>query len=598
MDDIVRFLADHAPWRSLPPESVVSAVSDLQIEFFPEGATVSSSKGPLPFLVIVRTGALEARGTQSARLLGRFAEGDCVHGVQSSGEVPSDIVAVEDTLAYLMPPESLDLLLSQESVARFFRLRGEEAFTPGGLGAVPDGAAVRLRELPLRRPVTCSPDATIGEVALRMREEDEACAVLTGPTLGVVTDRILRNEVAAGGMPSEAPVSAIMQTPVPNLSPDATLLQAVTTMMRHETAYVPVLENGEVVSFVGRRDLIEAGIPSPLLYDRALKNREDDSLARYGRQLRASAMQLLQSGFSPGALGEVMAQSHDNLVRKLIWDAKKALGEAPGAFCWLVPGRLGRQEAFLVATQEHALAYEDGLSAADAEWFLSFANHVSHGLGQAGFRRSTREILATNPLWCRPASAWRSYFSDWAGHPDPAIAAQAAPFFDSRVVAGNLDEDEILPALREAGANRAFHARLTRNLIAAPPPLGFFRNAVLERDGTTSTQLDLASRVIVPIVGVARLVALEARLGASTTEERLAKASLSSFLDASTAGELAFAHGWLSRFRLERQAGTAQDTDPGTVTPSHLDPDDRAMLAACFRVLSGVLEVLRGRGGA
>ncbi len=606
MDDIVRFLADQAPWRSLPFESLASAVSDIQIEFFPRGAPLSSSRGiPLPFLVIVRTGAVEARGTlsQPARLLGRFAEGDLVHGIRTSDDVPFDLIAVEDTLAYLMPEGSFDRLLSHDGFARFFRLGGEGALVSGEQGQLSDAAERLLRELPLRPALVDSPDATIGEVALRMRENDEGCAVITGRPLGLLTDRILRNEVVAGGIPPEAPVSAIMQTPVPCLSPDATVLQAITSMMEHETAFLPILEGERVVALLARADLVQAQVPSPLLLGRALKGTGRDSLTHYGRQLRATATQLLRSGFSPSALGRVMAQAHDNLVRELIRDARTTLGAAPGAFCWLALGRLGRKEPWLWAIQEHALAYEDGLCAADGAWFSSLASHVRTGLEQAGFGTSTREILATNPLWCRPASAWRSYFADWAVHPDPQVAAQAAPFFDARAVAGELDADaEILPALLEAGANSAFRARLTRNLLGEQPPIGFFRNGVLEADGTLLDQLDVTRRVLTPIVAVARLVALEARLGASTTQERLEKAGLSSFLDPSMAGELAMAHRWVSRFRLERQVGSGQaETDGGVVMPSELDPEVRAPLTRCFRILARVLDALRAqtadRGG-
>ena len=70
-------------------------------------------------------------------------------------------------------------------------------------------------------PPLCEPETTIGEAARTMiAESRSAILVRTRDGLGIVTDVDLREKVVAGGVSRDAPVSAIMSTPVHTIGAD------------------------------------------------------------------------------------------------------------------------------------------------------------------------------------------------------------------------------------------------------------------------------------------------------------------------------------------------------------------------------------------
>jgi CBS domain-containing protein len=590
MDDVVRFLAEQAPFGTLPPEALAASVSKLQIEFFPRDARLPSERAP--FVYILRTGAVEVRS--SGTLVARVGEGDCVEAALW-GDGPHEVVAVEDTLAYLLPRESFEGLLCWESFARFFRGGGEALAHALWAGRDQAGAGMgQVRSIALLPAVFCHPQDTIAEAALRMRECDASCVVVLAEPPAILTDRDLRNEVVAGGMPVEAPVSVIM-TPVPGLPEETTLVEALVVMMERGVSHLPVLEGGRVVGLLTDRDLIQAHAPSPLLLGRVLSAPDnEEGLAEHGRQARLATASLWRAGWEPSAIGKVMALSHDHLVRHLIAEARRVLGAPPCPFCWLVPDSLGREEPSLFPMQAHAIAHEDGMGPTGAAWFARLAQFVSDGLTRAGFRENTKQMVATNPLWCRPVAVWRRYFDDWAIHPDTSVAAQAGPFFDARAVAGDLDiRMELLPALRAAGAGASFRSRLARLALAQQPPLGFFRGRVLEKDGSCTDVLDLNQRVLDPIVRLARLASLQAGQPCSSTVLRLRMSTTDSFLSAGDSDALVVAYEWASKTRLERQLAVNSSTDSADVLdPASLSSEQRAGMVECFHILASALKSL------
>jgi CBS domain-containing protein len=90
------------------------------------------------------------------------------------------------------------------------------------------------------------------------------------------------------------------------------------------------------------------------------------------------------------------------------------------------------------------------------------------------------------------------------------------------------------------------------------PPLGFFRNFVLEREGSTRDLLDLKGRGSALIVDLARLYALEAGSAETNTLARLRLSASQSSLDQASAEELAAAFELINLFRMRHQYGQLQ----------------------------------------
>jgi CBS domain-containing protein len=150
-----------------------------------------------------------------------------------------------------------------------------------------------------------------------------------------------------------------------------------------------------------------------------------------------------------------------------------------------------------------------------------------------------------------PVSAWKSKFQSWIETPDPTALIDAANFFDFRRVHGTLDLAPLEETIREAGRHRLFLGRMAKNAIEFRPPLGLFR-----RIRENELGVDLKKGGIIPIVGIARLYALEFGIAARGTIERLAEASKgASGLSGDGAETLSEAFRFLLHVRLRDQLG-------------------------------------------
>jgi CBS domain-containing protein len=106
--------------------------------------------------------------------------------------------------------------------------------------------------------------------------------------------------------------------------------------------------------------------------------------------------------------------------------------------------------------------------------------------------------------WRRPLQEWEQLFRTWVHTPEPQALLEAAIFFDFRPVHGLLSLNSLEEIFLKAGERGLFLAHLARAALGFQPPLGFFRRIRQEEGG-----VDLKQGGIAPIVGLARLYALE-----------------------------------------------------------------------------------------
>ena len=112
---------------------------------------------------------------------------------------------------------------------------------------------MNVRELMTTAPVTVEPDATLGEVAVLMKQEDcgSIPVVEDGRLVGIVTDRdIVIRGVAAGSDPKTQRVSTVMSADPVTIRPDDDLADAEKVMAVRQIRRLPVVENGKLVGII------------------------------------------------------------------------------------------------------------------------------------------------------------------------------------------------------------------------------------------------------------------------------------------------------------------------------------------------------------
>ena len=121
---------------------------------------------------------------------------------------------------------------------------------------------MKVRELMTKQPTTVAPDATLGEVATLMKQDDcgSIPVVEGGRLVGIITDRdIVVRGIAAGVDPKTQRVSKIMSSDPVTVGPEDDITDAEKKMADRQIRRLPVVENGRLVGIIVTAQIARAG---------------------------------------------------------------------------------------------------------------------------------------------------------------------------------------------------------------------------------------------------------------------------------------------------------------------------------------------------
>lgn len=253
----------------------------------------------------------------------------------------------------------------------------------------------------------------------------------------------------------------------------------------------------------------------------------------------------------------------------------------------------------MVSDQDNALLLGDEFTADTDPYFLKLAEFVNDGLNRAGMTWCPGGVMAKNPQWRLTFSVWRQRFFQWIDSPSPQALLHAGIFFDARPLYGDTHLYETLyDAVRSrARANSIFQVMMNDAAQHYSPPLGFFKQFVLERDGNHHQVLDLKRRGTAPIVGVARSYALSAGLPQTSTLARLRAASEAGILSRELSTSLIDAHEFIASLRLRAQCRKFRAKAPvdNFMNPDDLSPLVRHQLKEAFTTVRDGQAAIKAR---
>jgi CBS domain-containing protein len=112
---------------------------------------------------------------------------------------------------------------------------------------------MKVRELMTKQPTTVEPNATLGEVATLMKQDDcgSIPVVEGGRLVGIVTDRdIVVRGIAAGADPKTQRVSKVMSSDPVTIGPDADVTEAEKKMADRQIRRLPVVDGAKLVGII------------------------------------------------------------------------------------------------------------------------------------------------------------------------------------------------------------------------------------------------------------------------------------------------------------------------------------------------------------
>src|SRR5690554_693593 len=380
-------------------------------------------------------------------------------------------------------------------------------------------------------------------------------------------------------------------------------------MIKNRLDHLVITEDGtsatQVVGIVSDHDVLLSQGYNPAIILHALMNTLDiTELADLRNRAELLLEHYIENEVALDFVTNVITEINDVIIQRALVVAKNKLDRdfeesANVKFCFLTLGSEGRKEQLLRTDMDNAIVYEDVEGEYDQkarDYLLAIAQEVISILETCGFQPCPYDIMATNPEWCQPLSQWKKYFESWIGSPHPESLMKASIFFDYRAVFGEKElagriTDHINELIK---GDRFFLTHLARNALLTPPPLGFFRNFVVEKSGEHRDKFDIKLRAMMPLIDAARLLALSQGLtGVSNTFQRLEKLAEKErhnreiYLEAARALEI------FMRFRV--MEGLKMGNSGRFIQPEALGKLQRQLLKNAFIPINEIQQLIKVR---
>ncbi len=608
----VQFLSGIEPFSFLPREEVEKIARKLQFVQYPEGTVLFvQGSSRVGYLYILAKGAAERYYEEDNQKTMRemLWEGDIYGGISmllNDGISVRTFKVTEKSNFYLMPREVfMETCSAYNSFREYFTDIFGKRMLERSYAAIVSKALQPRQDLGqlynqhvagvyTREPIFSGVDRSIREVAHLMAERRISSVFLKdaeGKCVGVVTERDLARRVIATGHDPAAPVSEIMTSPVTTVPEYALVSEALIAMVRNDIRHLGVTDTDDrVIGVLTSQDLIAAQGQSPFFLIREVLDAASmkEIIDRHER-LPSMVRSLISSGAKATNVNRIITTVSDAILDKVIGFALEEFDEPPVPFVFMIMGSEGRSEQTLKTDQDNAIIYEDVPESEEPaihDYFLKFGDRVCTLLNEAGYDFCEGGVMAKNPKWCRPLAQWKSYFSGWIHSAGAEDLLQASIFFDFRRGYG---EQRFIDELRKhlfdsLGGWSGFFRHLTENALHFKPPIGFFRNFVVESKGEHRNAFDIKS-AMTPIVDFARLYALKNRIEETNTMERLHQLNIKEVLSTADYEELEKAYGFLMQLRFARQASAVLDekSKPDNyINPKKLTRIEQKMLKEIF----------------
>ncbi|NEZ02700.1 cyclic nucleotide-binding/CBS domain-containing protein [Wenzhouxiangella sp. XN201] len=610
-------LRQREPFSFLAEDELTAVAQSVEVAYFRAGSDILSLGDEINDLHYIRSGSVELF-RRSGELYNRLGEGDIFGqlGLLTRRSARFPARALEDTLIYFIPGDLFrNLFDSNTAFADYVEVEDRTRLRQAAARSGGDNPLLTLRtgKLVSHRPVIVTASTTVEEAARLMTEERitsvlvvkddiEAAARVQSPELvGILTDSDLRRRIVAQGLPSDTPVSEAMSGRVASIQDDCYLFEALLIMLRENVHHLPVLHHQQPIGVLDLADIIHHETQNSLFVVRNIFHCNSvEGLEALRPAVAASFVRMVEEDANTHMIGSAMATIGRSFKQRLLELGEQQFGPPPVPYCFLALGSMARDEQFLFTDQDNAMVLDDAFDPArHDDYFLKLAQFVSDGLDRAGYVYCTGDIMATNKKWRQPLSAWKKQFMEWIHRPNAERLLHSSIFFDLDGVAGQTsmaDELNELIAV-EASAEPAFLGCLAQNAQNRTPPLGFFRDFVLEQGGRHANSINLKRRGTAPLIDVIRVHALASASRSQNAFKRLDDCVAAGFLTANMAADLRDSLEFISIVRARHQAW---DVERGGEPNNNIDPEtlsafERRSLKDAFKVLSNAQKFIRFR---
>lgn len=602
-------LCRRSPFDRLTPEQMEWLAEHMVRRDYPRGEALLAPGAQAHSLFFIVSGVvqLEAMGklSEEDRILAELVEGESFplealqeeRPVFSTFRARSDVRCLElrigDYRKLCQMSEPFDEFCRQRAAA-FLEQSRRIYHAHFASDATATHLASPLRGLIRGAPACCTPAATLGEVLPRMEREGLDMLAVTdnaGRPLGTFSLNDLLAACNNGRVSPAVAVSELMSTDCLALPAEAMGFEAALLMAERGLNHVLIIDGGRVAAVVAERALF--ALQSVGIAQLAVEIRRASDLGglkECARDIHLLAHNLLGQGVAANQLTRIVSTLNDRLTERVIdlERVRHAIGDIE--FCWIALGSEGRLEQTLCTDQDNGIIFDvpaGGDAEALRQRLLPFARAVNTTLSECGFPLCKGEVMAGNPHWCLSLTEWQGKFSKWLRLPEPEALLNASIFFDLRPLWGATRlADELLAWLAQAASDQSrFLHLMTENALQRQPPIGFFRDFVVDKEGEHPNTIDLKLSGISLFVDAARVLGLAYGVTHSNTEHRLRLAAERAGMKKPEVDAWVDAFHFMQTLRLRHQHGLTARGEPAhnRIDPYAFNQLDRKFFLEALR---------------
>ncbi|HHX8488302.1 DUF294 nucleotidyltransferase-like domain-containing protein [Vibrio alginolyticus] len=614
--EVLNFISQYPPFDDLPEEQLKKIALNAEVAYFRQGTEILNFGDTIRDLYMVRSGAVEIY-RRKGELYNRIDAGGLFGqmGLLMNNRVRMPAKAIEDTLVYCIPEDIFNELCDEfENFADYMELEDSARLRSAisSRSESNDFTTAKARKILARDPVTLEATASIQEAAILMAEENVTSLLIVRPAeelteeddeqlLGILTDRDLCIRVLAQGIDTNIPVSEVMSYDVVSLDYNAYVFEAMLTMLRYNVHHLPILKDKKPIGIIGMTDIVRyESQNSLLLVSSIFQQTSVEDLKQVSEQVKDCFVRMVNEDANAHMIGRAMSVIGSSFKQRLAELAEQELGPAPIPYCLVAMGSMARDEQLIVTDQDNALILDNSYDVEmHGEYFEKFAKFVCDGLAACGYAYCTGDIMATNPEWRKTRAEWEECFGNWIDNPTPERLLNSNIFFDLLGVHGRVKWAEQLSSfiVRRAKRNNRFLACMAYNAIRRTPPLGFFKDFVMEKDGRHRNSINLKRRGTAPLADLIRVHSLAIGSRSQNSFDRLDDINDAGILPKGRGLDLRDAMELIYMVRIRHQALDIENGEEpdNNIEPENMSEFERRNLKAAFQILSNAQNFIKFR---
>lgn len=571
--------------------------ASLDVAFFRKGETViRAGEVPESFFIVIKGTVHELN---AGEVVAAHGPNDCFDtSLLMERQSRHAFIVEEEAICYLLPVDELiDLTANNKAFAEFFfrdiSLKLDALAASQTIRELQPVMMAQVRDAYIHPPLYVDTTTSAYDAA-RLMSERKATSLLVrdGDRVGIVSGFDLRELVILQRKPLETPVGEAATYDLISVEAGDLLIEALLRMTKHGIRRLVVLDQGQIVGVLEQIDLLSyMSNQSHIVAVQISRARTLEDLHRASAQLTTLVQVLHGHGTKIPYITQLVAELSRRIQARLY--GMVAPHDLVANSCLIVMGSEGRADQVLRTDQDNGLILRDGF---ECDGLDGIAQEFSDGLIAIGYPPCPGDVMVSNPAWRRPLAAWREQIRAWVATPDPQALMNVAIFYDAAPVAG---DPALLAAAKArlfelAGEDKAFCARFAKAIESFDVPLGIFSSIIVER-GEHKDQLDVKKGGIFPIVHGVRALALEHKLGETSTNERIGRLKELGLFDQEFATNLAEAYSFLLGLRLQARLAKLRLEQPldNFIRPFELNRFERDLLKDALAIVNQFRDLVR-----